>query len=274
LALAFLVFNLIAFNGIAAGTNAPSAPQLPLFRPVTNEYNLLIDFAQPTNYSGIPTNVTWFKRSDNQNWCVLQGRVTTKIALPDSQSITETFYIVYIDRDEEGVYKVRAESVEKLPVTNAINRLDAELGRWSSTEWSPAQRNERKSTIVNWLRSNSPNREPYEGFRSQRAGYEISFSFGSMKPAPAAPRYIYEVQSHEPKPDAKSQCFVHLRLIERKKASWAKAHPNSTTPPSLNDLGTTAPWLLKFRCPIGGTYSVGKLDEPPTCTIPGHKLSN
>jgi hypothetical protein len=26
------------------------------------------------------------------------------------------------------------------------------------------------------------------------------------------------------------------------------------------------------KCPQGGTYTIGPVGEPPTCSIPGHKL--
>lgn len=257
----------------AADSNTPSIRRPPLMWPVTNRYELRLDLTNPTNYSGIPSTVRWFSRSDSQDWCSLQGRVATTIALPDGKSISETFYLVYIDRDEDGIYQVRAESVDPLNISNAISRLETELQEWSTGAWPPQQRAERKTEILNWLTNATPDREMYEGFRTQRSGYELTFSFLAVHPHPAEPRYLYELRLRESKPDAKSECFKNLRIIEREKARWADAHRNSTNnTPALEDLAATAPWIRQFRCPKGGSYKPGKLGEQPTCSIPSHHL--
>ena len=71
-----------------------------------------------------------------------------------------------------------------------------------------------------------------------------------------------------------NMCIVNLRMIDSAKQSLAlekKLTPEET--PTGDDLG---PYLgRKFNrmiCPDGGTYSINKIGEAPTCSIPTHKL--
>jgi hypothetical protein len=68
-------------------------------------------------------------------------------------------------------------------------------------------------------------------------------------------------------------CINNLRVIEGAKQEWAleNQEPESATP-TENDLTPYLPNHVMPTCPAGGIYTIGAVTNPPTCTIPGHKL--
>ena len=72
-------------------------------------------------------------------------------------------------------------------------------------------------------------------------------------------------------------CINNLRLIDACKQEWGVEHGRTNGPVSWEDI---APYLARLgekpesiRCPGGGTYTLGKIEELPTCTIPKHSLN-
>ena len=72
---------------------------------------------------------------------------------------------------------------------------------------------------------------------------------------------------------AKKTCINNLRLIDDAKQQWAADNDKP------NSAGSTMKDLLPYFkdsafpvCPSGGTYSINRVDEVPTCSIPGHAL--
>ena len=69
-------------------------------------------------------------------------------------------------------------------------------------------------------------------------------------------------------------CINNLRQIDAAKNEWALEHEKTATnTPTAQDLD---PYIKggfsSLQCPAGGSYTIGRLDEPPTCSIPEHKL--
>jgi hypothetical protein len=65
-------------------------------------------------------------------------------------------------------------------------------------------------------------------------------------------------------------CFQNLRQIDGAKQAWAWENGKTTNDtPTLADLqgylGSTS-----RKCPVGGTYRLGKIGESPTCSVPEH----
>jgi hypothetical protein len=71
------------------------------------------------------------------------------------------------------------------------------------------------------------------------------------------------------------ECRSNLREIDGGKQQWMIEHQKTTNDiPTWDDLrrylsrrGDTVP-----TCPSGGTYTIGRLSEPPRCSYPEHTL--
>lgn len=78
------------------------------------------------------------------------------------------------------------------------------------------------------------------------------------------------------------ECIDMLRRIAGAKGQWALENDaSSNAVPTWNDLvpyggrgHDYSPWHGHFppRCPAGGAYTIGKLADDPTCSIPGHVM--
>jgi hypothetical protein len=72
-----------------------------------------------------------------------------------------------------------------------------------------------------------------------------------------------------------NECINNLRLIDEAKQEWAsETHHSTNDIPTVTDL---TPYLKYFngqfpQCPSGGTYTIGQVDVPPTCSITNHVL--
>jgi len=66
-------------------------------------------------------------------------------------------------------------------------------------------------------------------------------------------------------------CINNLRQLDSAKQQWALEQGKKTT-----DVPTKADLLAYLHqwpvCPQGGTYTIGAVNEPPTCSIPTHVL--
>jgi type IV pilus assembly protein PilA len=74
---------------------------------------------------------------------------------------------------------------------------------------------------------------------------------------------------------AQNLCISNLRSIDTAKAQWAMENRKGLgVKPRDEDLFGPALYLRsKPECPAGGQYDIGKVKEPPTCTIAGHELT-
>jgi hypothetical protein len=74
--------------------------------------------------------------------------------------------------------------------------------------------------------------------------------------------------------DKKNTCINNLRLIDAAKQQWALEHGTNSATPTWENIksyiGRPDSEILEY--PLGGTYTLGKLNEDPTCSIPGHVL--
>lgn len=72
----------------------------------------------------------------------------------------------------------------------------------------------------------------------------------------------------------KNQCINNLRVIDGAKNQWAlENNKTAEDTPTAQDLDKYIPkGFNSLHCAKGGTYTIGKAGEPPTCSIPEHKL--
>ena len=72
---------------------------------------------------------------------------------------------------------------------------------------------------------------------------------------------------------SRKTCISNLRLIDDAKQQWAAEYSKPQTAiPTVKDLLPYFKEGVFPACPDGGTYSLNKLDEVPTCSIAGHTL--
>ena len=142
-------------------------------------YSVAIDMQRPMDYSGIPATVKWFPMGTYE-FCAIQGAVTANFRLPDGRVIADKFHIVYIDRDSEGVFRVRGDSLNgAIPNNKAPDLLRAELVKWAGDLLTPIELEQQEGKVLRWIDSDVTRREMREGFFIKRSLYEISFSFFS-----------------------------------------------------------------------------------------------
>jgi len=87
--------------------------------------------------------------------------------------------------------------------------------------------------------------------------------------APAANRQFSAVQMQ-------NQCLNNLRQLDAAKQQYAlERHlsaTNSVVVENIQPYLRLPPNQTLPLCPAGGTYTLGRIDEMPTCSIPGHSL--
>ena len=73
---------------------------------------------------------------------------------------------------------------------------------------------------------------------------------------------------------AQNLCISNLRHIDEAKAQWAlDTRKGAGVQPHDEDLFGPALYIqTKPQCPAGGQYHLGKVKEPPACTVAGHML--
>jgi hypothetical protein len=79
-----------------------------------------------------------------------------------------------------------------------------------------------------------------------------------------------------PAVNQRNACINNLRQIDAAKQEWAleKGKPNGTvvTEADIKPYIKLDPNGNIPKCPSGGKYTIGKVGELPTCSIPGHAL--
>lgn len=69
-------------------------------------------------------------------------------------------------------------------------------------------------------------------------------------------------------------CINNLRIIDSAKQQWAlENNKKESDAPTAQDI---SPYIKggfeSLHCPAGGTYTIGAVTNPPTCTVSGHAL--
>ena len=166
-------------------------------REVPN-YSVSVDLNNPTNYTGIPAT-RWFPAGNSYEFCSIQGTVTTQIKLPDGKIINEDFHNVDIDRDHDGILKIRVGSLGWLKTDKALSRLQRELNNWASSVLSTDQRQEKQAAVQHWMTTWNKQKDQFKGFFVKRSGYTLNFSFVGGVREEDGFSYIYELTFRDPK---------------------------------------------------------------------------
>ncbi|MGH7950356.1 MAG: hypothetical protein ACREFE_00320 [Limisphaerales bacterium] len=145
----------------------------------------------------------------------------------------------------------------------------------STTRTQPAQ--------MQWMQSLFQNRPAFAysvGLNTTNGCLTIgnssqSYAAAALLPAVAVPGMLAAIAiPNFVKARATAQrnaCINNLRQLDAAKSEWAleKGKKNGDVP-TKEDL---LPYLRKWPvCPAGGAYTINPIGEPPTCSIPSHKL--
>ena len=73
---------------------------------------------------------------------------------------------------------------------------------------------------------------------------------------------------------ARKACGNNLLQIYNAKLRWALEYKKGGTdlPTDADLFGSNSFIRVKPVCPGGGSYTIGLVDDPPTCTVPSHVL--
>ena len=84
----------------------------------------------------------------------------------------------------------------------------------------------------------------------------------------AIPNFVKARQASQ-----RAACVANLQAIDGAKAAWAVQHKKTNEDvPSEAEL-FSAPYMSgRPVCHANGFYTIGRVDEKPTCTVPGHEL--
>ena len=70
---------------------------------------------------------------------------------------------------------------------------------------------------------------------------------------------------------SQASCLTELRMIDGAKQEWAREHHKSTNDiPTWSDLAEYFSRREIPRCPAGGSYTIGRVDQLPRCSFPEH----
>jgi hypothetical protein len=104
--------------------------------------------------------------------------------------------------------------------------------------------------------------------------YSLAFGYG---PEPASFLQLFRYAAYLETPSSLDACINRLRQIDGAKQLWALEHglsPTNDAPVTWQDI---EPYIKhgpsgRLWCPAGGRYTIGKLCDPPVCSIKTHKL--
>ena len=107
------------------------------------------------------------------------------------------------------------------------------------------------------------NQSPFGPFNGR-----TNFHFSPLTSHPSS-NQIAEMRASQ----EKTACNINLFMIKNAKRTWASFnHKPATAIPTEDDLLPFLPGSKLPVCPSGGNYTLGALDEEPTCSIPEHAL--
>ena len=71
---------------------------------------------------------------------------------------------------------------------------------------------------------------------------------------------------------SRNACINNLRQIDGAKEQWAMEKKIASGEPGVEaEIATYIKGGIP-KCPAGGKYSIGKVNEPPRCSVPDHGL--
>jgi small-conductance mechanosensitive channel len=180
--------------------------------------------------------------------------------------------------------KVRADDLQaqldSLKDSNAGSQ-DAEIARLRADNQDlPRLRNQvtqlkaANQKLTQQLKAVSDFARQQQAQLQQIAAQNQSFRITAENQARAAEQT--QIQPQTSAESERAACINHLRQIDAAKQQWALE--NNKTADDVPTAQDIAPYIKLDAngnipgCPSGGTYTIGAVGVPPTCSIPGHVL--
>ena len=153
--------------------------------------------------------------------------------------------------------------------TQAITNAGAENKSAAQTQWLQTMLGQHNVVCSYSVGANTENGFVIVGYGTQSGANLVllpAVAISGMMAAVAVPNFVKARATSQ-----KNACINNLRQIDAAKQQWAlENNKASDAVPSKADL---KPYLKKWPvCSEGGTYTIGAMNEPPTCSISGHRL--
>jgi hypothetical protein len=175
-------------------TILPEKQDGEFFRALRQEPNrkVMIDLRNPDDLSGIP-EVQWFPMGDNE-FCAIQGTTDTTLILPSGRVIKEEFHIVYVDRDSEGIFQVKADSLGWLKLDVAEKRLDREVELMIADGYDEQTIESQRESVMTWLKEFDHNSSMRSAIGRRADDFRFTFGFAVTMDFDLGISYRYEAE--------------------------------------------------------------------------------
>lgn len=206
----------------------PDSPDGEFYRTLRQppEWKVTIDLRDSKDVTGIPEGVRWFPMGDYE-FCAIQGTTDLSLTLPSGQIIHEEFAIVYVDKDNDGIFSVRADSLGWLKVPVALQRLEREQEFFAKEGADALKLNERAADIRHWLDAFDHNSNMYEGLGFRSDEFDASFSFIVSMTTEIGIRYCYRAEITRSKTRLKANWDARQTNAEQAGSGQPATRPES-----------------------------------------------
>lgn len=168
------------------------------------KFQILINLNDPTDYAQIPKESRWFPMG-NYELTAIEGAVTTEILLPNGQKIKGEFRSVFIDRDQDGIFRVRAVSLESFTPEQSIKHLDKQIDWFSRMKHEDGKTIELRSELVDWFNSWTYSSGSRKGIWARSGRETLICAYSALSGPDHGFRFEYTYEIDRPKERIKNK---------------------------------------------------------------------
>lgn len=123
-----------------------------------------------------------------------------------------------------------------------------------------------RNKLTQQLQSANSSLQDQQNRLQQMADYNQQMQAQAAPPPPPTPQYLSP-------DDGRDACINNLKAIDLAKQAWALENSkDATDTPTADDLLPYLKGNVMPSCPSGGTYTIGSMNQAPTCSVNGHVL--
>ena len=281
-----------AMRGFARDNDGSLPSSLALLKPYLDKQTMPPEPGRIIFHSpGTPLPKSWFGL---QNYPPVDDALLQRYQMIVSGNINSLRTNQYVLIEKSPVDD-RYDTLLKVGLNNSVSfgvGQDTSLG-YSGTpdlsDMTPEQLDRYNKHVATTAKSNQSefqqiNNRFDEQWQKLNAQHSAELSTYSKKQSDAARTHVAdetEVKASVTQADAslsddtkRNMCMDNLRHIDAAIQIYAFEH--GWTSNSIVDVKLISPLLASGQiphCPAGGTYHFGRVDRPPTCSIPGHEIT-